>query len=125
MNDLYLGKVFDEKEIGEALRKQLPNWNYSNGSIRRVFKTGGWRVSLMIANAVGHLSEVAWHHPKLIVLYDEVEILLNTHEADGVTDRDLALAEKIEDFISWIPGENGDERLPGLPKKPEFTYISR
>ena len=125
MNDKYLGKVFDEKEIREALRGHLSHWNYSNGSIRRVFTTGGWRASLMIANAVGHLSEVAWHHPKLIIQYDEVEILLNTHEADGVTDRDFALAEKIEGFIYWIPGENDDERLPGLPEEPEFTYISR
>ena len=125
MNDKYSGKVFDEVEIREALQKRLPHWKFSNGSIRRIFKTGGWRVSLMIANDVGHLSEVAWHHPKLVILYDEVEILLNTHEADGVTDRDLALAEKIEDFIDWIPGDNGDQRLPGLPEKAELTYISR
>ena len=125
MTKKYAGKIYDSKEIRELLSKQLPNWTYSDGFLSRIFKTGGWRVSLMVANAVGHQSELAWHHPKLVVSYGEIEILLNTHEADGITDRDLALAEKIEEFVSWLPGENGDDRLPGLPENPNLTYITK
>ena len=125
MNNSYVGKIYNTEEIERVLKDRLPDWTYSDEFLKRVFKTSGWRVSLMVTNAVGHLSEVAWHHPKIIISYNEVEILLNTHDAEGITDRDFALAEKIEEFVDWSPDESGHDRLPGLPENSDFTYIRR
>jgi len=125
MSKKHAEKVFDPEEIEKILSDSLPNWKFSRGSITREFKTNGWRVTLMLINAVGHLSEVAWHHPELIATYDSLEIRLNTHDAGGITDRDFALAEKIEEFVNWQPQATGDKRLPGNPEDFRYRYIIR
>ena len=35
----------------------------------------------MVVNAIGHLAELAWHHPDLVVSYAFVEVKLMTHAA--------------------------------------------
>jgi len=41
------------------------HWRYENGWIRRTFRASGWKGTLMVINAVGHLAEAAWHHPNI------------------------------------------------------------
>jgi 4a-hydroxytetrahydrobiopterin dehydratase len=36
------------------------------------------------------------HHPDIDVRYTKITIMLSTHDAGGITDSDLRLAEKIE-----------------------------
>ena len=62
-------KVYDEKEIKDKLQKSLDSWNYDGKWIRKVFKTHSWKGTLMAINTIGHLAEVAWHHPDLVVSY--------------------------------------------------------
>jgi len=52
-----------------------------------------------------------------------VIVKLVTHSAKGITDRDFALARKIEDVISWQPGREGGP-LEGTPNADQrFRYI--
>jgi 4a-hydroxytetrahydrobiopterin dehydratase len=44
------------------------------------------------------------------------------HAAKGVTDKDFALARKIEDVIQWQPGKEQGP-LEGTPDDPRFKYI--
>ncbi len=76
----------------------------------------------MAVNAVGHLAEVAWHHPELAVSYDSVEVALSSHDVNGITDRDFALAEKIELFLTWQPGAEGGP-LEGTPADRAHAYL--
>ena len=57
----------------------------------------------MVVNAIGHLCEAAWHHPDLLVSYPSVTVRLNTHDAGGVTEKDMELAQKIEEVVMWRP----------------------
>lgn len=90
-------RVYSEEEIGRRLAAELPHWYYENGTIRRKYRTEGWKGTLMVVGAIGHLAEAAWHHPDLTVSYAFVIVKLTTHVAKGVTDRDFALARKIEE----------------------------
>ncbi len=45
---------------------------------------------------VGLLAEKMNHHPELFNVYNKVTIRLTTHDAGGVTDKDLDLAKSIE-----------------------------
>jgi 4a-hydroxytetrahydrobiopterin dehydratase len=76
-----------------------------------------------VVNAVGHLAEAAWHHPDLAVSYAFVIVKLTTHSSKGVTERDFALARKIEEVIQWQPGREGGV-LEGTPNDDQrFRYI--
>ncbi len=118
-----VGKAFDEKEIKRRLTAELPHWYYHDGWIQRKYETAGWKGTLMVVNTVGHLAEAAWHHPDLRVSYALVIVKLMTHTAKGVTDKDFALAKKIEAVIMWQPGTEGGP-LEGTPSGDErFKYI--
>jgi len=116
-------KAYSEAEVKQRLAVELPHWYYEDGWIRRKFKTGGWKGTLMVVNTVGHLAEAAWHHPDLTVSYAFVIVKLVTHSAKGITDKDLALAKKIEEVIQWQPGKEGGV-LEGTPNDDQrFKYI--
>jgi len=115
-------KVYSEEEIGKRLKKELPHWYYEDGWIRRKYKTSGWKGTLMVINAVGHLAEAAFHHPDITASYAFVIVKLVNHAAKGVTDADFALARKIEDFIQWQPGKE-EGPLQGTPDDARFKYI--
>ena len=115
-------EVLGESEIAERLARDLPSWTFEDGWIKRTYKTHSWKGTLMVINAVGHLAEAAWHHPDLTASYAWVEVRLTTHSAKGITGKDLALAAKIEEVISWQPGTEGGA-LEGTPADPRFAYI--
>jgi len=116
-------KVYAEQEIQERLARELPKWYYEDGWIRRKFRTEGWKGTLMVVNAVGHLAEAAWHHPDLTVSYAFVIVKLVTHSAKGITDKDFSLARKIEEVVHWQPGKEGGA-LEGTPSDDQrFRYL--
>ena len=110
-------------EVQAHLQAHLPRWTVSDGAIRRTLRTGGWKGTLMAVNTIGHLAEVAWHHPDLQVSYATVAIALNTHDAGGITAKDLALAAKIEQVLCWRPGAESGAVLDGTPDTAEHRYI--
>ncbi|GAB0147698.1 4a-hydroxytetrahydrobiopterin dehydratase [Marichromatium sp. PS1] len=106
-------------DINRRLNEALPHWRHQDGALRRDYRTSGWRATLLAANAIAHLAELAWHHPELELGYDHIGIRLSTHSAGGVTDLDLALAEEIERWLGWRPGP--DSALSGTPA--EHAYL--
>ena len=117
-------EVFDEKKINEKLVNEIKDWTYDGKWIRKTYKTHSWKSTLMVINAIGHLAEVAWHHPDLIVSYAFVEVKLMTHAAKGISQLDFDLAKKIDEFILWNPVDQGLS-LEGTPDDPRFAYVKR
>lgn len=109
-------RTYGEAEVEQRLAAELPHWQFDGGWIRRRYRTTGWKSTLLVINAVGHLAEVAWHHPDIKASYDSVEVRLKNHAAKGITDKDFDLARKIEDVVTWQPaGEGG--ALTGPPER--------
>ena len=94
--------TYDEAQIAERLRA-LPGWYLEDGWIRRVYKTDGWPITLMLVNAIGFVAEAADHHPDLSVTWARVTVKLSTHSAGGITGKDFELARQIEDLALWRP----------------------
>ena len=115
--------VYSPEQVEAKLKTELPEWWLEGGWIRRKIKTSGWKSTLMVVNTVGHLAEAAWHHPDLAVSYAFVVIKLMSHDAKGITDRDFALAAKIESVLMWRPGAEPGAVLEGTPDEPRFKYI--
>ena len=115
--------VYSDAEVEERLKHELPHWRLKNGWIRRKYKTSSWKGTLMVVNTVGHLAEAAWHHPDLKVSYAWVEVLLQTHKPQGITDKDFALARKIEEVVQWQPAKETGA-LEGTPASDlRFAYV--
>jgi len=92
-----------EAQITERLGK-LPGWTFESDAIRRTYKTDGWPTTLMVVNAIGYYAEAADHHPDLDVHWGSVGVALSTHSAGGITDKDFALAQQIEQTALWRAG---------------------
>ncbi len=115
-------RTYSEAEIKARLELELPHWWLEGGWIRRKYKTHGWKGTLMVINAVGHLAEAAWHHPDITASYAWVEVRLQNHAAKGITDKDFELARKIEEVVLWQPGAGS--ALEGTPSEDQrFAYI--
>jgi len=116
-------EVYTPEEIEARLKVELPKWTFEDGWIRRKYKTSGWKGTLMVVNTVGHLAEAAWHHPDLNVSYAFVTVKLMNHAAKGITEKDFALAKKIEEVLMWQPGQDAEAVLEGTPDDPRFKYL--
>lgn len=87
--------TYDESQIVDRLR-DLHGWSYAGGVITRVYETTGFPMTLMLVNAIGYLAESADHHPDMVVKWGSVAVSLSTHSAGGITDKDFALARRID-----------------------------
>lgn len=95
--------------------KALPGWTFEEGAIRRIYKTDGWRGSMLVANAIAFICEASDHHADLTVTWPSVGVALSTHSAGGITPKDFEVAGLIEKQVTWRPSK--DSSLTG-PKKP-------
>ena len=109
-------RTYDEAEVQARIAEwKLTGWYLEDGWLRRKYTTDGWPTTLMLVNAIGYLCEAAYHHADLSVTWAKVWVKLMTHSAGGITDKDFALARKIEDLALWRP-EPGSA-LEGTPNK--------
>jgi 4a-hydroxytetrahydrobiopterin dehydratase len=109
-------KTYSSDEIAAKLTELgLAGWRLEDGWIRRKYVTDGWPTTLMLVNAIGYLAEAAFHHPDLAVTWGKLWVKLQTHSAGGITDKDFALAQKIEEAVLWRPAAGG--ALEGNPGK--------
>jgi 4a-hydroxytetrahydrobiopterin dehydratase len=85
--------------------QNLPgNWALAadGKSIQQSFKFKNFAQAWSFMTHVALLAEKADHHPDWSNSYNKVEISLSTHDAGGVTKKDIALAKAITDFV-WLP----------------------
>ncbi|MCS7081028.1 MAG: 4a-hydroxytetrahydrobiopterin dehydratase [Chloracidobacterium sp.] len=84
-----------EKQLGE-----LPAWQCRDGRLTRTLTFRNFADALTFVNQVGKLAEEADHHPD-ICLHDwnRVTLTLWTHDAGGLTMRDVSLAHKIDTLV--------------------------
>jgi len=108
-------KPMAEADVKAWLAANLPAWKLEDGWIRRTYKTASWKGTLMVVNTIGHLAEAAWHHPDLEVTWGKVWVKLRTHSSNGVTERDFALARRIEETVLWKP--DAASPMEGTPNK--------
>lgn len=84
-----------ERDAGLA---RLPAWSLrADGlAIEREFRFADFSAAFAFMTRVALLAEKADHHPDWSNVWNRVSIALTTHDAGGLTQRDMALAEAIE-----------------------------
>ena len=88
-------KLLEPGEVERDLAS-LNGWQVENGQLVKKMKFPNFAAALQYVNQVGVLAEAADHHPDIKLGWGYVELALMTHDRDGVTDVDFALARKID-----------------------------
>jgi 4a-hydroxytetrahydrobiopterin dehydratase len=76
--------------------ESLPGWERDGDEIEKRFRFDDFKASMAFVNRVADLAETADHHPDITIKYNRVKLTLSTQSADGVTEKDFALAAQIE-----------------------------
>ena len=74
-------------------------WQREGDQIVLVVRKADFAEALAVVNQVGVLAEEADHHPDIDIRWNTVTLRLTTHSAGGLTDKDLALAARIDAAI--------------------------
>ena len=93
-------EALNETERAEAL-DGLPDWDYDDGrdAITRSIVFEDFAEAFGFMTQVALIAEKADHHPEWKNVWNRVEILLTTHDAGGLSPRDIELAEQIDAIL--------------------------
>ena len=86
-------------KIGAAAAlAQLPGWSAAEGrdALTKTFKFADFNAAFGWMTRVALAAEKLDHHPEWFNVYNRVDIALSTHDAGGLSERDIALAKLID-----------------------------
>jgi 4a-hydroxytetrahydrobiopterin dehydratase len=93
------------EKLNEAARatlaETLPEWRLLAGrdAIQRLFRFRDFNEAWGFMARVALLAEAQDHHPEWFNVYNRVEITLTTHDAGGLSPRDVTLARAIDALL--------------------------
>lgn len=76
----YRGWVLDEEAV----------------ALTRTYRFPSFPAAIRFVQYVAELAELAQHHPDIDIRYNQVTLALSTHDAGGITDKDFALIDDID-----------------------------
>ena len=88
--------VLTDAEIQQALAS-LPKWQRQGKAIQRVFEFPDFKAAMQFVNKIADAAEQANHHPDIDIRYNKVTMALVSHDAGGVTQRDIKMARRINE----------------------------
>lgn len=88
-------------KIDPQATKPPENWTIlsKKEAIHRDFKFKNFNQAWAFMTRIALLAEKMDHHPEWHNLYNTVSITLTTHDAGGITQKDLHMAEKINEYL--------------------------
>lgn len=88
-----------QKLTHDAVRQaleSLPGWQLEGDAITRTYVHADFRVAIAFVAYVAEVAEKLGHHPDLDVRYNRVRLAVTTHDAGGLTEKDLELARAVD-----------------------------
>ncbi|MHB1023298.1 MAG: 4a-hydroxytetrahydrobiopterin dehydratase [Acidobacteriaceae bacterium] len=74
----------------------LPEWKLDEGRLVRDFKFADFVHAMIFVNSVAELAEAVGHHPDIDIRYNQVRLGLVSHDAGGITERDVEMAASLD-----------------------------
>jgi 4a-hydroxytetrahydrobiopterin dehydratase len=82
-----------------ALASTLPDWTLDGEHLKRTVRFKDFSAAWGFMNRVALLAEAQDHHPEWFNVYNRVDIALTTHDAGGLSARDVKLATAIDTLL--------------------------
>jgi 4a-hydroxytetrahydrobiopterin dehydratase len=80
----------------------IGDWRSISNALHTRFRTGNFATGLQLVNLIGEAAEQANHHPDIDLRYPHVNVRLFSHDAFGITERDIALARTISEHAASL-----------------------
>jgi 4a-hydroxytetrahydrobiopterin dehydratase len=89
----------NEEEIQDSMKEIDVSWILKGKFIHREILFKDFIEAFSFMTSVAIIAEKLGHHPNWKNVYNKVNIALNTHDADGLTNKDFQLAKKIDGIL--------------------------
>ena len=94
--------LLGEAAIATALSK-LPGWRLEAGKLHRDYQFADFVAAFSFMAGAALIAQAMDHHPEWSNVWNTVRVDLATHDAGGVTELDLKLAEAMEELANRQP----------------------
>lgn len=88
-----------EKEDLPSSLKKCPEWELEKNAITRTVEFEEFMDAIDFVNDLAEIAEEAQHHPDITIRYTKVALKLTTHDAGGITELDIELAQRIDNLV--------------------------
>jgi 4a-hydroxytetrahydrobiopterin dehydratase len=88
-------RKLSDLEIQRALGK-LAGWSRRGDALQKTYTFTAFADGIAFVGQVAKVADRLDHHPDIDIRYTKVTLTLSTHDAGGVTESDLQLAEEID-----------------------------
>ena len=82
--------------------EQLADWRLLFHSLHARFETGDFTTGASLVAAIAEAADAVDHHPDVTLTYPRVDVRRSSHDAGGVTQRDIRLARTISDLAAEL-----------------------
>jgi 4a-hydroxytetrahydrobiopterin dehydratase len=89
----------NEQEIQDRMKDNDSAWVLKGKFIQREVLFKDFIQAFSFMTSVAFIAEKTDHHPNWKNIYNKVDITLNTHDADGLTDKDFKLSREIDQLL--------------------------
>ncbi|GAA0984234.1 MULTISPECIES: 4a-hydroxytetrahydrobiopterin dehydratase [Nocardiopsidaceae] len=89
-----------EDQVRDGLTR-LTGWELDPDApvIRRTVRLPGFPAAVSLVNEIAQAAEQVDHHPDIDIRYDTLHLALSTHSEGALTDKDMALAARIDELV--------------------------
>lgn len=93
-----MSELLEGDDLDEALKK-VPEWDLEKKSITRTIEFEEYNDAIDFVNDLAEIAEEAQHHPDITIRYTKVTLSLTTHDAGGLTEADIELAQRVDNLV--------------------------
>ncbi len=87
--------IYNKSTIQKKIQ-ELKGWGFKDNAIDKAYVFKNFSEALAFIVQIGCVSEKQNHHAEIWNVYNKVTLRLSTHDAGGVTDKDIKLAAAID-----------------------------
>ena len=88
-----MAELLEDDEVDEKVPE---HWERDRDEIVRSYEFDEYLDAADFLRELAEIAEEEWHHPEMALRWGEVEVRLTTHDAGGITEKDIRLAELFE-----------------------------
>jgi 4a-hydroxytetrahydrobiopterin dehydratase len=90
--------LLSKEEIEKSLT-ELPGWSYAGDALVKDCTFDAYMDGITFVNRLAEKAEEHNHHPDLEIGWCRVGVTFTSHDSDGVTERDIAMAKAAESLL--------------------------